>query len=344
MVKLVRIHKFGGVEGLSIDELDISKPAPGEVNIAVEAIGINRGDILLRQNLYIESPELPSRISYDAAGRVTAVSQGVTGFSVGDKVMTIPAFLQSEYGVCGEAVNVPAEALWPWPDALSAEEAACVGVQYTTVYIGIDEVGAAQKGDRVLLPAATGGVGLAAVEVARELGLEVIATTRTAGKAELIREYGAQHVIVTNDEDLETRVREITGGKGVKTIFDPIAGKSVETSIDCLARDGRLVLYGALDLEDPKLPIVEMIGKNATISAYTVFAYVGSKGLGYAQRKDLVQRAQDFLMPRLADGRLQPKVSQVFDLENVAEAHTYLDEQNTAGKVVLRTANGRNAS
>ena len=344
MAKIVRIHKFGGVEGLSVDEVDIGDPAPGEVNIAVEAIGINRGDILLRQNLYIESPKLPSRISYDAAGRVTAVGEGVTGFSVGDKVMTIPAFLQSEYGVCGEQVNVPAEALWPWPDTMSAEEAACVGVQYTTVYIGIDEVGAAKQGDRVLLPAATGGVGLAAVEVARELGLEVIATTRSAGKADLIREYGAQHVIVTNDENLETRMREITSGEGVKTIFDPIAGKSVETSIACLARDGRLVLYGALDLEDPKLPIVEMIRKNATISAYTVFAYVGSKGLGYEQRKDLVQRSKDFLVPRLADGRLKPKVSQVFDLENVAEAHTYLDEQNMSGKVVLRTMHGRNAT
>ena len=340
MAKIVRIHTFGGVEGLSIDEVDIGDPAPGEVNIAVEAIGINRGDILLRQDLYIESPKLPSRISYDAAGRVTAVGEGVTGFSVGDKVMTIPAFLQSEYGVCGEQVNVPAEALWPWPDTMSAAEAACVGVQYTTVYIGLDEVGAAQKGDKVLLPAATGGVGLAAVEVARELGLEVIATTRTAGKADLIRQYGAQHVIVTNDEDLQTRIREITGGEGVKTIFDPIAGKSVETSIACLAQDGRLVLYGALDMEDPKLPIVEMIRKNATISAYTVFAYVGSKGLGYPQRKDLVQRAKDFLVPRLTDGRLKPKVSKVFDLDQVAAAHTYLDEQNISGKVVLRTVHG----
>ncbi|MGR3279702.1 alcohol dehydrogenase catalytic domain-containing protein, partial [Acaryochloris marina NIES-2412] len=121
MAKIVRICKFGGVEGLSIDGVDIGNPAPGEVNIAVEAIGINRGDILLRQNLYIESPNLPSRISYDAAGRVTAIGEGVTGFSIGDKVMTIPAFLQSKYGVCGEEVNVPAEALWPWPDKLSAE-------------------------------------------------------------------------------------------------------------------------------------------------------------------------------------------------------------------------------
>ncbi|MEL6402380.1 MAG: zinc-dependent alcohol dehydrogenase family protein [Cyanobacteria bacterium J06626_4] len=343
MAKLVRIHQFGGVEGLNVDEVDVGAPAPGEVTIAVEAIGINRADLLLRQDLYIESPELPSRISYDAAGRVTAVGEGVTGFSVGDKVMTIPAFLQSEYGVCGEDVNVPTEALWPWPDTLSAEEAACVGVQYTTVYIGLDEVGGAKRGDRVLLPAATGGVGLAAVEVAHELGLEIIATTRTAAKADLIREYGAQHVVITNDEDLETRVCEITGGEGVKTIFDPIAGKSVETSIACLARDGNLVLYGAIDLENPTLPILEIIRKNATISAYTVFAYVGSRGLGYEQRQDLVQRAQDFLVPRLADGRLKPKVSKVFDLEDVAEAHTYLDEQNMAGKVVLRTIHGRNA-
>lgn len=338
---MVHIKSFGGVEGLSLDEIELGDPAPGEVNIAVEAIGINRGDILLRQDRYVESPKLPSRIGYDAAARVTAVGAGVAGFAVGDKVMTIPAFLQSQYGVCGEDVNVPAEALWPWPETMSAEEAACVGVQYTTVYIGIDEVSAAKTGDVVLLPAATGGVGLAAVEVARELGLEIIATTRRADNADLLREYGATHVIVTNDEDLETRVRDITSGQGVKTVFDPIAGKSVETSIACLARDGRLVLYGALDMEDPRLPIRELIGKNATISAYTVFAYVGSKGMGYPQRTDLVRRAKEFLVPRLADGRLNPKVSRVFDLEDIAQAHTYLDEQNKSGKVVLRTAHGR---
>ena len=344
MAKMVHINQFGGVDGLSVDEVEIGEPAPGEVNLAVEAIGINRGDILLRQNLYIESPELPCRLSYDAAARVTAIGDGVTGFAVGDRVMTIPAFLQSEHGVCGEEVNVPAEALWPWPDSLTAEEAACVGVQYTTVYIGIDEVCGARNGERILLPAATGGVGLAAIEVARELGLEVIATTRSAANADLMRQLGAKHVIVTDDEDLVARVRGIAGDEGIRIIFDPIAGKSVETSIDYLARDGRLVLYGALDMQDPVLPIVDVIRKNTTVSAFTVFAYVGSEGLGYTQRKDVVQRARDFLVPRLADGRLKPRISKVFDLEDVADAHTYLDEESRSGKVVLRTAHGRAAS
>lgn len=337
MTKRVHIKKFGGVEGLSVDEIELDAPAAGEVNIAVEAIGINRGDILLRQDLYIESPKLPSRISYDAAARVTAVGEGVTGFAVGDKVMTIPAFLQSDYGVCGEDVNVPAEALWPWPDSMSAEEAACVGVQYTTVYIGIHHVAATHKGDLVLLPAATGAVGLAAVEVARELGLETIATTRTADKRDLIASRGAQHVVVTNDENLAARVQEISNGNGVKAIFDPIAGKSIETSIACIANDGHVVLYGALDLEDARLPVTELIGKNATISAYTVFAYVGSEGLGYHQNKAVTDDARDFLVPRLSDGRLKPIVSKVFDLEEVKDAHTYLDDARPAGKVVLRT-------
>lgn len=337
MTKRVHIRKFGGVDGLSVDEIALGDPAPGEVNIAVEAIGINRGDILLRQNLYIESPDLPSRISYDAAARVTAVGDGVTGFAVGDKVMTIPAFLQSDYGVCGEDVNVPAEALWPWPDSMSAEEAACVGVQYTTVYIGIHHVARAHKGDRVLLPAATGAVGIAAIEVARELGLNTIATTRTADKRDMMAGRGAQHVVVTDEEDLVARVQEISKGGGVKAIFDPIAGRSIETSIACLANDGHIVLYGALDLEDPRLPVTDLIGKNATISAYTVFAYVGSEGLGYRQNKAVTDDARDFLLPRLSDGRLKPIVSKVFDLEDVKDAHTYLDDARPAGKVVLRT-------
>ncbi|WP_299410327.1 zinc-dependent alcohol dehydrogenase family protein [uncultured Roseobacter sp.] len=344
MSKRVHITKFGGVDGLRIDEVDIQPPGPGEVNIAVEAIGINRGDILLRQNRYIESPDLPSRMSYDAAARVTAVGKGVTGFQVGDKVMTIPAFLQSHYGVCGEDVNVPDYALWPWPDAMSAEEASCVGVQYLTAYFGLGEVGGAREGDTVLLPAATGGVGLTAIEVARELGLTIIATTRSTESVDLLRQKGADHVVVTPEEDLQAKVLEITRGKGVRTVFDPIAGATVETSLACLEQNGTLVIYGALDPNPAQLLTTELIGKNAKITAYTVFAYVGSIGLGYEQKVDLVNEAKDFLLPRLADGRLKPEVSRVFDLEDVAAAHTFLDEENKTGKVVLRTVHGRDAS
>ena len=343
MSKRVHITRFGGVDGLRIDDVDVQPPGPGEVNIAVEAIGINRGDILLRQDRYIESPALPSRISYDAAARVTAVGDGVAGFQVGDKVMTIPAFLQSDYGVCGEDVNVPDYALWPWPEAMSAEEAACVGVQYLTVYFGLKEVAGARDGDTVLLPAATGGVGLTAIEVARELGLTSIATTRSADSVDLLRRKGADHVVITPKEDLQARVQEVTGGKGVRTVFDPIAGATVGTSLACLAPNGTLVLYGALDPNPAQLSTTELIGKNARIFAYTVFAYAGSIGLGFQQQTDLVDEARDFLLPRLGDGRLKPDVSKVFDLEDVAAAHTFLDEENKTGKVVLRTAHGRDA-
>lgn len=336
MARIVRFHEFGGPEVLKIDDVDVPEPGADEVRISIEAIGLNRADALLRQNQYIETPELPSKLGYDCAATVEAIGEGVSNVAVGDRVLTIPTFSQSHYGVYGETAVVPANSLWPWPDGLSAEHAACVGVQYTTVFFAIGEIGQITQGDTVLLTAATGGVGFAAIEVAKQMGAQVVATTRKNDKAAALEKAGADHVVVTADQDLTSRVREITDGKGVKMVFDPIAGKAVPSLLDCLAPGGRLVIYGILDMTEPTIPMMPILVKGASLHGYSVFSFTGYPSFGIPQQVEAVVAARDFLLPRLADGRLKPVVSETFTLDDVAAAHEALESSQQTGKIVLR--------
>ncbi len=336
MTRIVRFSEFGEPSVLKLETLELPEPGAGEVRIAIEAIGLNRADAMLRVDQYIESPELPSKLGYDVAATVEAVGANVTNVAVGDRVLTIPAFSQSEHGVYGEAAIVPAIALWPWPESLSAEAAACVGVQYTTVYFALKTMGELSEGSTVLLTAATGGVGFAGIELAKQLGATVIATTRKREKAAQLSEAGADHVIVTSQEDLVARVQEITDGKGVNVVFDAIAGKTIPLLLNSLAIGGRYIMYGILDQAEPTLPVMTILAKNISLYGYTVFAYTGYPLFEMPQQTDAVAEARDFLLPRLADGRLKPKISEIFSLEEVVAAHEALESNQQTGKIVLK--------
>lgn len=335
MTKIIRFHEFGGPQVLKVDDIGVPEPVAGEVRVSIEAIGLNRADALLRQNQYIETPKLPSKLGYDCAATVEAIGDGVTNVAVGDRVLTIPTFSQSQYGVYGEAAVVPANALWPWPDGLPAEQAACVGVQYTTVYFAMGEIGQIGQGDTVLVTAATGGVGFAAIEVAKQLGSRVIATTRKRDKAKPLKTAGADHVVVTSEEDLTARVQKLTDGRGAKMIFDPIAGKSVPSLLDCLTTGGRLIIYGILDMTEPTIPMMPFLVKGASLHGYSVFSFTGYPDLDIPQQVEAVAAARDFLLPRLADGRLKPAVSETFALDDVVSAHEALESNLQTGKIVL---------
>lgn len=338
MTRLVRFHEFGGPDVLKIEDLELPELSKGEVRISVNAVGLNRADALWRLNQYIEVPKIPCRLGYDAAGTVEAVGVDVENVAVGDRILTIPAFSQGEYGVYGETAIVPANAIWPWPKQLSAEEAACVGVQYTTVYFALKTIGKIGAGDTVLLTAATGGVGFAGIEVAKQLGASVIATTRKPAKVAALSEAGADYIIVTEEDDLTSRIKEITNGQGVKMVFDAIAGKSIPMLLGCLAVSGRYVLYGILDQADPVLPAMSILAKNASLHGYTVFAYTGYPHLGMPQQVEAVAEAKEFLLPRLADGRLKPLVSETFSLDDVVAAHQSLESNKQTGKIVLQVS------
>jgi NADPH:quinone reductase-like Zn-dependent oxidoreductase len=335
MAKIVQFKKFGGPEVLEIIEEDLGQPKADEVKLAIKAIGLNRAETLLREDQYIFSPELPSRLGYDAAAVVIAVGSNVTNLSVGDKIITIPAFSQSKNGVYGEEAIVPANACWDWSENLSAVEAACVGTNYTTVYFGLKNVGRLNAGDTVLLTAATGGVGFAAIEIAKEMNSTVIATTRKQDKVQALLDAGADHVIVTSEEDIVSRVQEITNGRGVQVVFDAIAGKTIPALIECLGQGGRCVIYGMVDPSTMQIDVLPFMTKGLSVLSHAVVYFTGYPDFGLPQDVKAIEEAKEFLLPRLADGRLKPKVSEIFKLEEISEAHRFLESNKQVGKIIV---------
>src|SRR5262245_793777 len=200
MARVVRVHKLGGPEVLTIDQVDVPQPGPGEVRIAVKALGLNRAEAMFRSGHYLEQPRLPARLGYEAAGTVEALGEGVQGLKVGDVVSTIPAFSQNQYGVYGDTAIVPAFAVAKHPASLSWTEAAAVWMQYLTAWGALIDIADLKAEDTLLIPAASSSVGLATIQIARMIGATPVALTRHSSKRKALLDAGAAHVIATEEQ------------------------------------------------------------------------------------------------------------------------------------------------
>ena len=192
MSRIVRFNQTGGPEVLQIVEEQVSPPKAGEVQIKVHTIGLNRAESMYRSGHYLEVPELPSRLGYEAAGIVSAIGEGVTEFKVGDAVSTIPAFSMNQYGAYGELVNMPVHAVAKHPANLSWVEASAIWMQYTTAYGALVDIANTKSGDFVLITAASSSVGVAASEIANLIGAIPVAMTRTSQKKDALLKAGAK--------------------------------------------------------------------------------------------------------------------------------------------------------
>lgn len=186
MSKVVTFNRTGGPEVLEIVDMEVPAPAAGEVQIRVQAIGLNRAEIMYRNGQYVIEPEFPARLGYEAAGVVQAVGENVEAFTTGDLVSVIPSFMFNEYGMYGELVNAPVHAVVKHPENLSFEEAAASWMMYVTAYGALVEYGNLQAGQNVVIRAASSSVGLAAIQIANMLGAKPIALTRTAEKRDML--------------------------------------------------------------------------------------------------------------------------------------------------------------
>jgi NADPH:quinone reductase-like Zn-dependent oxidoreductase len=265
MPRIVVFHKTGGPEVLQIEEAQLKEPGPGEVRLKVEAFGLNRAEALFRQAIYLERPKLPSRLGYEAAGVVDAVGAEVGGIQVGDRVSTIPSFSMRRFGVYGESAIVPAGAVAVYPDDLSAAEGAAIWMQYLTAYGALALVGGLQREDTVLLTAASSSVGLAAIQIAKRMGAQVVATTRGPAKKEALLDAGADHVIVSDEENIASRVKEITAGKGARLVFDAVAGPFLEKLANAAMPGALIIEYGSLALAPTPFPMVPALQKGLTV-------------------------------------------------------------------------------
>src|SRR5271166_3314869 len=327
MAKVVRFHETGGPEVLKIEELEVSPPAQGEIQIRIHALGLNRAESMFRCGQYFEEPKLPARLGYEAAGTVAAIGPGVQGFKVGDAVSIIPSFSQNDYGFYGDLANAPARAVTHHPASLSWVDAAAVWMQYLTAYGALIDIAGLTNGDTIVVPAASSSVSLAAIQIANKVGAVPIALTRGSSKRQALQDAGAAHVIATDEQDLVKEILGLTGGKGTRVVFDPVGGPTFSKLASATAHLGTILLYGALSTEPTPLPLFDVLGKWLTVRGYVMMELTGDP--------ERLKRGKQFINEGLADGSFKPVIARTFPLEEIVEAHRYLESNQQIGKIVV---------
>jgi len=327
MPTIVRFHELGGPEVLKIEEAPLQQPGKGEVRLRVQAVGLNRAEALFTRGQYLEQPKLPARIGYEAAGVVDAVGEGVDPGWLGKSVATIPVFSLNQYGVLGEQTVVPVHALGEYPENLTTAQAAAAWMQYLTAYGALVFFGRIGTGDFVSIPAASSSVGLAAIQMVRDAGATAIAVTRRSTKKNELIALGAHHVIASEEEDYVARVREITGGKGVRVTFDPVAGPFVEKLAAAAAQESIIFLYGGLSMQPTPFPLFQSFRNAVSLRAYSLREIT--------PKPERLAEAKKYIVERLADGRFVPKIAKTFPYKDTVEAYRYLESNQQVGKVVI---------
>jgi NADPH:quinone reductase-like Zn-dependent oxidoreductase len=327
MSRTIKFAKAGGPEVLEFIETPVPTPGPREVRIKVKAIGLNRAESMWRNDKYTEAVKFPAGLGYEAAGVVDAVGNDVTDFVVGDVVSTIPVFSMNKYFTYGEVILVPDYAVVKHPESLSFVEAASVWMMFITAYGALIFDAQVKAGDFVIIPAASSGVGLAAIQIAKYAGATTIALTRTSDKKKRLHETGAAHVIATQEQDMVAEVMRITNGNGARVAFDPVGGPDFPKLISALGNQGIVYIYGVLSEGDTPIPVLEMIRKMPTVKGYSIRLVAGDE----ARRKVAVE----YVAKGLASGALKPVIDRTFKFDDMVEAHRYLENSGQFGKIVV---------
>jgi len=342
-MRAVVITEHGGPEVLQVQERPDPPVGPGEVRIAVKAAGINFADTMARVGLYPEAPKPPSVVGYEVAGDVESVGDGVESVKEGDKVIA-----GTRFGGQASMVTVPENQVFPLPDGWSYEQGAAFPVNYTTSYVALVMMGGLREGDRVLIHAAAGGVGISATQIARSRKAEIFGTA-SASKHEAIREQGVQHAIDYRTQDFEQEIRRITGGEGVDVIMDATGPTNFRKDYRLLREGGRLIMYGLSEASAgtgrdmrklfsslARMPFatvpwwksLQLMSENKGIFGLNMLAWQDREGL---------DRVLDAINKELEEGTISidPVVAEAFSFERAGDAHRFIGERKNVGKVVL---------
>ncbi len=336
-MKQVWIPKIGEPEVLELREAPDPEPRAGEVWIRVEASGINFADILARMGLYPDSPKLPAVVGYEVAGVVGGVGEGVEGTHEGDRVVCMTRF-----GGYSDVVCAPHAAVRAIPDDLSFEDAASIPVNYLTAWLMLVRLGNVRAGERVLVHACAGGVGLAAVQICRHVGAEVIGTA-SGSKHERLREMGVSACIDYRSQDFEEEVGILTDSRGVDIVLDAVGGTSFAKSYRCLSSLGRLFVFGASSLAPgTKRSIPAAVGGFLRMPSFKPLNLMSqNRGVFGVNVGHLWHRGEEMtamlgeIVDLFAAGVFKPIVDRTFPFAEAAAAHRYIQERKNFGKVVL---------
>jgi len=298
MPKMVRFHEVGGPEGLRIEEGPLKQPGKGEVRLKVQAVGLNRAELMFMRDQYVEHPRLPGGLGCEAAGVVEALGPDVDKSWIGKRVSTIPSF-----------------------------SGAAIWMQYLTAYGALIAIAHVTKGDFVVITAASSSVGIAAIEIAKTEGAISIATTRKSNKKAELLSLGANHVIATEEENIVARVKEVTGGAGARVTFDPVGGPFLEKLAAGAAVGGIIFEYGLLSMQPTPFPLMSALPKGLCIRGYGL--------MEITRNPEKLPVAKKYVYERLADGRFRLKIAKVFPFAQTVEAYKYMESNAQVGKVVI---------
>ena len=323
MTKAIRIHQTGGPEVLRWEEISVGTPGPGQVRLQQTACGLNYIDVYGRSGMYPVG-DLPAVIGMEGVGSIDAIGDGVEGLATGDRV-AYPMNL----GSYAEQRLIDADKLVKLPDAISDETAAAMMLKGLTAHYLLFRTYPVQPGDSILVYAAAGGVGLILCQWARQLGATVIGCVGSEEKAQLARENGCHHTILYRDEDIPSRVRELTDGVGVAAAYDSIGKATFNASLDSLRPFGVLATYGnASGAVEPFSPQV-LAGKGSLyVTRPTLATHISTRAL--------LQEGADRLFAAVTSGKLNINVNQTFALADCAEAHRQLEARKTTGSTILK--------
>lgn len=323
--KAIQIDAHGGPEQLRLVDVPVGDPGPGEVRIRHKAVGLNFIDVYQRSGLYPFA--MPLRLGMEASGVIEAVGDGVTHLRVGDRA----AYASQPPGSYCEARVMPAKCVCRLPDAISFETGAAMMLKGLTAQYLLKRTlpqGGLQPGDHVLFHAAAGGVGLIACQWARALGLQLIGTAGSDAKCALALAHGAQHAINYTTEDFLARVREITGGKGVKVVYDSVGRDTWDKSLDCLAPFGLMASFGnASGAVPPFAPGILGAKGSIYVTRQTLFTHIASR--------ESTQAMADDLFEAVTSGKVTIRIDQRYPLDQVQQAHRDLEARKTTGCTIL---------
>ena len=322
-MKAIVCHELSGLAALRLEDVPEPCPRSGQVRVRVRACGINFADSLIARGQYQTQPEPPFSPGFEVAGDILDVGEGVTDFRAGDRVIAI-----TPHGGYAEQVVANVDRCVPMPATMPYEQGAAFPVVFGTSHIALWHRARLRAGETLVVHGASGGVGLTAVAIGKQLGATVIATASSPEKLAVAQEHGADYLIDTRREDVRSRIKELTGGRGADVIYDPVGGELFAASLRAIAFEGRILVIGFAGGTVPQIPANHLLVKNVDV--------IGLNWPAYAERHPQVMTASfRTLMDWYLTGAIRPYISAIYPLERAVDALEQVVARKSTGKVVI---------
>ncbi len=325
-MRAIVCHELSGPDHLRLDELDQPHPGPGQVRIRVRACGVNFADSLITRGQYQKQPELPFVPGFEVSGEVLELGTGVQGVNIGDRVIAM-----TPSGGYAEQVVADVVRCVRMPDAMSWEHGAAFPVVFGTSHVALAYRARLRAGETLVVHGASGGVGLSAVVIGKQLGATVVATASSPQKLAVARDSGARYVIDTSREDLRARIKELTGGRGADVIYDPVGGDAFAASLRSIAFEGRIIVIGFASGSVPQIPANHLLVKNVDVIGLNWPAYV-------EMNPKVMTWSFQTLIEWYLCGAIRPHVTATYPLEQAVAALRQVVDRKSTGKVVICTS------